>query len=349
VRRAVLAVLCLAAAACGGGHHDPGELLDDDDVELDGGVAAVRIRYASVDVRGDGNDVTGLVVVPPGEAPSGGWPIVAYAHSTTGAADSCAPSDDPDLAGVGGVLARLASNGFLAVATDYEGIGTGGDHPYLHGASEARAIVDSVRAVRALVPGAGARWAVVGHSQGGHAAAFTAELGAELAPELELVGSVAIAPVAEPAGLVAGSAFLVLTVIGYLAATPDADDDELLTEAARDAVDAAEDDCTVPPIEGPVLAREDPDLAAYLAANAIGQQAASVPVLVHQGDDDELTPAAGAGEAAARMCALGGTIELRVYRDAGHSSIVDASFDDALAWVRARFAGEPAVSTCDQA
>ena len=42
--------------------------------------------------------------------------------------------------------------------------------------------------------GASNRFAVWGHSQGGHAALFTGELAARYAPELKLVGVAAAAP-----------------------------------------------------------------------------------------------------------------------------------------------------------
>lgn len=35
---------------------------------------------------------TSLVFTPNTPAPAGGWPIVVWAHGTTGVADACAPS-----------------------------------------------------------------------------------------------------------------------------------------------------------------------------------------------------------------------------------------------------------------
>ena len=68
-------------------------------------------------------------------------------------------------------------------------------HPYLIGVSEARAVLDSVRAARSLPDAlAGDRFAVWGHSQGGHAALFTGQEAASYAPELKLVGVAAAAP-----------------------------------------------------------------------------------------------------------------------------------------------------------
>jgi pimeloyl-ACP methyl ester carboxylesterase len=89
----------------------------------------------------------------------------------------------------------MLAHGYVVVATDYEGLGVPGVHPYLVGISEAHAVLDSVRAAREL-PAAQAthRFAVWGHSQGGHAALFTGELAAQYAPELKLVGVATAAP-----------------------------------------------------------------------------------------------------------------------------------------------------------
>jgi acetyl esterase/lipase len=101
----------------------------------------------------------------------------------------------PDNAGMIWGLADILAKGYVVVATDYPGLGTPGIHPYLIGISEARAVLDSVRAARNLPhTGASNRFAVWGHSQGGHAALYTGELAASYAPELRLVGVAAAAP-----------------------------------------------------------------------------------------------------------------------------------------------------------
>ena len=56
-------------------------------------------------------------------------------------------------------------------------------------------MIDAVRAARNIAEtGAGDRWVVVGHSQGGHAAIATNELAPSYGPELQLLGTVASAP-----------------------------------------------------------------------------------------------------------------------------------------------------------
>ncbi len=351
---AALSVLLSLVGACGddGPDAEPGEAVGTEEVDLGGGNVGIRFRYGSVDVDGDRSEVTALAAVPAGPAPEGGWPVAAWAHATTGVSDECDPSERPDLAAVGPTLVQLVAAGYLAVATDYEGVGTDGGHPYLHGPSEARAVVDSVLAARALLPEGqvSASWAVLGHSQGGQAAAFAAELGPELAPELTLVGAVPIAMVAEPAALAPLPDSLVLLLSGYLATDGHADDDDFLTPEGRVAVRAANRtgcDVSGPPIEDPLVSQpEEPGFLAYLEAGIVGQQPAAAPVLVAQGDQDHLTQLDVTRRAVARWCDAGSTGELRIYPGADHGTVVEATWDDAMAWLQARFAGEPAAATC---
>src|SRR5918992_1023642 len=111
------------------------------------------LLYRSTSVRGKAIGVSGFVMLPKGKPPKGGWPVVSWAHGTSGIADSCAPSRDPDgdyteyAAPQFGAWLRA---GYAIANTDYEGLGTPGVHPYLVGRSEGRGVVDIVRASRQL-------------------------------------------------------------------------------------------------------------------------------------------------------------------------------------------------------
>src|SRR5581483_9925110 len=159
------------------------------------GGTAFRILYRSTGLSGEPIEVSGAIFIPPGAPPPGGRDIIAWAHPTSGVVEACAPSLMPDLAGTIWGLSEMLARGYVVVATDYPGLGTPGIHPYLIGVSEGRAVLDSVRAARDL-PDAGAsnRFAVWGHSQGGHASLFTGELAASYAPDLKLVGVAVAAP-----------------------------------------------------------------------------------------------------------------------------------------------------------
>jgi len=162
------------------------------------GASAFRVLYRSQDRNGDSIAVSGVIVVPQGRAPRGGRPVVAWAHGTTGIARKCAPSMRSSIFQTIRGLRDLLARGYVVTATDYPGLGTTGPHPYLVGISEGRAVLDSVRAARNFKnASASDRFALWGHSQGGHAVLFAGELAKSYAPELRLAGIAAAAPATE--------------------------------------------------------------------------------------------------------------------------------------------------------
>lgn len=156
---------------------------------------AWRVMYTSTGIDGEPIVVSGMVFAPTSPAPDGGRPLVSWAHPTTGLADPCAPSRTAKpYADVQG-LEDFLSMGWAVVATDYQGLGTDGMHPYLVGASEAHGVIDIVRAARVMPEvGASTRYFVFGHSQGGQAALFAGQMANSYAPELTLTGVAAAAP-----------------------------------------------------------------------------------------------------------------------------------------------------------
>jgi pimeloyl-ACP methyl ester carboxylesterase len=167
------------------------------------GAATTRlVIYRSQDVHGNAVPVSGIVSIPKGREPKGGWPVITYAHGTTGIADQCAPSHDtagspvhPYNAYIYPLLTRWLKAGYAVVRTDYQGLGTLYDHQYLIGVTEGRSVLDMVRAARQALPGRlSRRVAIAGHSQGGHAALWAAALAPKYTPELALAGTVAFAP-----------------------------------------------------------------------------------------------------------------------------------------------------------
>lgn len=159
------------------------------------------VLYRSRSSSGAPVAVSGTVSVPRGPAPVGGWPIVSWAHVTTGSADVCAPSrataDNPEIERMvrgDRIATRLLQAGIAVARSDGEGIGTPGPHPYLMGTALARAQIEIVRAARRADGRIGRRWAAAGHSEGGIATLFSASLARRLAPELDLRAAAAAAP-----------------------------------------------------------------------------------------------------------------------------------------------------------
>jgi pimeloyl-ACP methyl ester carboxylesterase len=167
------------------------------------------VLYRSVGTDGKPIAVSGTVSLPKGKAPKKGWPVISYDHGTTGIADVCAPSRDSTSnpahlynSYVYPLLNRWLKAGYAVVRTDYQGLGTPGIHEYLVGTAEGRATLDVVRAARKLNGHVSNRFAISGHSQGGHAALWGAALAPKWTPDLKLRGTVAFAPASHISELV---------------------------------------------------------------------------------------------------------------------------------------------------
>jgi pimeloyl-ACP methyl ester carboxylesterase len=165
---------------------------------LKGGAGNRLLLYRSTSATGKAVAVSGTLTIPKGKAPKGGWPVISWAHGTTGIADQCAPSRDgaePLVSYAYPLLQRWLKAGYAVVRTDYEGLGTPGDHPYLIGSSEGHSVLDAARAARKLDKRLGKRVVLAGHSQGGQAALWAASLAPKYTPDLKVRGTVALAPV----------------------------------------------------------------------------------------------------------------------------------------------------------
>ena len=157
---------------------------------------SVVMTYKMLGVNGQEVQATSLVITPKTAPPVKGWPIVVWAHGTTGVADQCAPSRSKLKVEIEGMITQLLSAGYVVVAPDYEGLGepSGNEfHPFLNLKSEAYSITDAVVAARNYL---GAKvsnqWMAVGHSQGGHAALGAAQYASRA--NLDYKGAVVVAP-----------------------------------------------------------------------------------------------------------------------------------------------------------
>jgi len=340
----------------------PGTVISAEPMAAPAGSEAWRIVYHSRNLTGDDIAVSGFVVAPSGPAPKRGRPVVAWAHGTTGLADACAPSRAPDAVARDPSADDLLAAGYVVAATDYAGLGTPGVHPYLVGESEGRAVLDAVRAARTLPVGAGRRVAVLGHSQGGHAALFAGEIAKQYAPELSVRGVAAGAPVADVGAFLDATVdtpgragFLPMVVAGYRAAYPELGALGLLTAAAQARSDVALSACAADVLaafadDDRATLRGPPSGATVwtqrLEESTAGRRPAGAPVLVWQGAADDLTPEPLAAAYVTRACAQGSAVDYRVYPGANHGSVLGAARNDVLAFLAARFAREPVADNC---
>ncbi len=169
---------------------------------------SVLMTYKMKGVNGTETQATALVFTPKTAPPAAGWPVVAWAHGTTGVADKCAPSQQ-GLQGTENLLKLLLAQGYVVVAPDYEGLGepSGREaHPFLNLKSEAYSITDAVVAARDYISKQGKTvskdWLAIGHSQGGQAVLGTAQYASRA--QLNYKGTIAIAPASNLALILLG-------------------------------------------------------------------------------------------------------------------------------------------------
>jgi len=335
------------------------------------GATAYRMLYRSLGLDGKPTAVSGIAIVPSGPVPPGGRAIVAWAHPTTGVQPQCGPSRSGGIfQSIQGLRAMIA-RGYIVAATDYPGLGAPGTHPYLIGASEGRSVIDSVRAARQLAgASAGRRFAVWGHSQGGHAALFTGILAKRLAPELDLVGVAAAAPATELRPLLAddidtdGGRNLTAMTLWSWTRVYKAPLTKVIYEQAIPVVDALAADCieSLPDILRrlrPTRALErkflvDEDFAArapwhsLLDRNSPGLVPRGIPIFLAQGTDDTLVRPQVTRDYAGKLCRAGSSVRFEALRGVGHLPAAEDSAAAAVDWMEQRFKGAPPPSDCAQ-
>lgn len=347
-----------------------GEVLRSEPVETAGPLAGVtgrRILYRSATADGGPAVVSGIVLTPAGDTPADGWPVAAWAHGTTGIADRCAPSTTGNLFydEYGAQARRLLDEGFVVTASDYHGLGTPGVHSYHVSDELALATVDSVAAAHDLddVGPLTTSWVIVGHSEGGLAALAADERADDEPPGLDYRGAVVAAPSAR-LGSIAELMFEFPEGRGYAA---------LLLEAAAELDPGLDPAVALQPApaareallthgcwEEAVPGFDDLEAAEMLVDPQIGERlgdvlddccssdadAATGPLLIVHGEDDEALPPELSVQLVDELCAAGVVVEHHTYAGAGHDAVLDASADDAGRWLADRLAGTAPPSSC---
>ena len=331
------------------------------------GATALRILY--VTQRSDGTPAVagGMVFIPTTPAPAGGRPVVAWAHGTVGGGVQCAPSrSDNPTQPLHGWLPQMLSLGWVVTATDYVGLGTPGTEAYLIGQDEARDVVNSVRAARSIASAqAGDRWVVWGHSQGGHAAIWTGELAASLAPELHLLGVAAAAPAAElpvivqaqwntPIGWVIGPA----VASSWPLINPNLPKDGVISQAGMNNTSRIQAACiTEAAIEAIVRDKAGqqyfavnpstvPAWSSIAAAQSPKPLPASMPFMLAQGTADDVVLPGPNALLQNEWCAAGSTITALWMGGVNHMTAANVAGPGVIPWINDRFHDVPAGRNC---
>ena len=145
---------------------------------LDAGKAARgwRVRYRTLDAAGQPVAASMALAIPAGITASP-RPVVVWVHGARGVAPGCGPSRSGLEAWYADELLRA---GAVVAAPDLTGLGMEGTvHPYLHGTTAGRSVLDAARAAAELTTAAaGNLVALAGHSAGGFAVLWANELAA---------------------------------------------------------------------------------------------------------------------------------------------------------------------------
>lgn len=327
------------------------------------GASAVRILYHSLGATDGDVASSGVVLIPAGKAPAGGWPVIVWAHGTSGVARRCAPSLMKDVYyGEEGLMPMVAA-GFAVIAVDYHGLGTEGPHEYVNKSAQVHDILNAIPAAHAAVPALGARWVVDGHSQGAIAAWGVAEAQYTL-KDRDYLGAVSVAGAVREADFfqhidaTPGVGFyLAFIAAGIHARYPQFAPQDLLSDAAL----AHYEDVTtrgcftygyatyVSLPTGSLLragSQANPWVHRFFEGIKLGDKPIGGPMLIVAGEADQTIAIDAMRAAAKQMCERGQPVSFRSYPGLDHDPVMEKSTPDQLAWIRARFAGTPALSNC---
>lgn len=332
------------------------------------------VLYRSTDAVGGTVAVSGTLSIPQGDPPRGGWPVIVWTHGTTGLAPACAPSRDTDtgpehayIAVIRELLDSFVRRGYAIVATDYEGLGVAGNHPFLQGVPTGRNALDMLRAGSAIEPKLGKNYMVVGHSQGGQVDLFAAAQGPTYVPEFKLLGNIAFAPgsqIMDRLKLVMTSGktelslpYVLYTLQSYARSNPKIDLKKILTPTALSHLPDLMQGCMTQALTSgywsTAISRDQfvakPDLRAFAAMaqkNEPGLLRIKAPTMIVQGRDDVTVMPEATDHAARELCARGNLLDYMPVAGADHDGSMVKGGADGLAFINARFRSVTGGTNC---
>jgi pimeloyl-ACP methyl ester carboxylesterase len=342
----------------------PGTLIWWREFTAPSGTVGRTILYWSLSATGKPIPVSGVVLAPANgtaAAPN----VIAWAHGTVGMGDQCAPSKmfaagtAPELQ----FAPLVTQTNAVFVATDYEGLGTAGDPAYLVGRSEGQGVLDAARAVQQLNVGATSASPILlwGHSQGGGAAAWAAELAPKYAPDLKIVGAMLGAPAGEltfgnlsKATDASQIGYALAAIAGLKAAYPELKLDDVLNAKGQELLAKVVVACDAAPVAAGVTGADlvtagstaAPGWADRIAENNPAQTATSIPLFIYHGDADTTVPVDVSAAMQTKYCKLGVISQRKVYPGKGHVDVIPAALTDLLAFATTRWAGAPPTNSC---
>jgi len=219
-------------------------------------------------------------------------------------------------------------------------------------------VLDAVRAAREAEPRLSRRFVIAGHSQGGHAALFAADLAPRWVPDLKLRGTVALAPashlgvqfeatrlLSQPGGGL--GSFVALGLRAADSVSPQLDVPSLLADRARqllpqtlrrchDALQMADSFGGLPLNQ---ILRGDVDLNPLLdtiSAQDPERLKLTSRVRVLQGDADGTVFPNFTTQLVEDYRERGTKVAYTVYPGVSHAGVIEAGRADATAWIKRR-------------
>lgn len=328
-----------------------------------------NIVYVSEGAAGNLEYVSGEIYVPTAAVPAGAQrPLIVWNHGTSGSQDSCAPSRDNLMQGGTEprvpALDALMARGYVVAMSDYQGLGVPGPAAYLNGPAQGKAALDAARAARQFGPAnAGARLAMYGFSQGGQTAIWAASLAPAYAPDLTLLGVIAVAPAARhldlsfyDLGIPVNAGYFISRMSGLAVGHPEVKLTDILTPAGLAALDAQTWGCYelfghAARMTEPYARREalQPGTAwrRLLEANdRFLPLPVTTPILVLQGDQDVDVPVEQIRELRRDLCNQKAQVEYREFAGVDHMQMNTQSAPIVPGWFDARFRGAAAETSC---
>ena len=328
--------------------------------------ALSRFIFQSENLSGSLIPVSAFVLWPysPRTQPDG-YPIVAWAHGTSGGSSDCAPSHIRNLWQHFLGPYQLALQGYVVVAPDYSGLGVAKDalgkpivHEYMASPSQANDVIYSVAAAQAAFPELSNQFVVIGHSQGGGAAWAVAQRQA-VNPVPGYLGAVAISPVTrvidlpDPFGSVLGTAMLP----GIASAFPEFNPRDVLTSEGAERLNLvlATGGCSATSLSlllGANLLkpewRDNESIQKFQSLTANGHTRIEGPLLVLHGEADPILSIQMTIDAVNQISELFPLSQLNFISlsNVSHVPAMTSSQRLWMEWIGDRFAGRPAEPQC---
>ena len=333
--------------------------------------ALSRILYQSRTLNGTAVPASAFILWPyTPRVEHDGYPVVGWAHGTSGGFGNCAPSHIRNLWYQFTAPYTLALQGYVVVATDYVGLGVNRDfdgeeirHTYLANIAHANDMFYSVQAAQTAFTSLSKRFVMMGHSQGGGAAWAAARRQVE-EPVHGYLGTIAAAPVTnvgrllDRSGGMAGDTVLLLAN-SIPAIFPSFNASDFLTPAglAYFALIRETQGCnsvTQSVFADPTLAQpmwyHTPFARAYIDLTKNEDQPISGPMLVLQGENDASVLSPVTDIVVNLTCAAHpqSKIHYLTYPEVEHLEVMYAAQRTWLEWIADRFAGKEVEDGCQQ-